>query len=36
MAPLLVLRYVVDGKDVTEDTEATLEKIIALLPGLKK
>eukprot|EP00210_Caulerpa_lentillifera_P005150 g4922.t1 len=36
MAPLLLIRYLVDGQDVTEDTEATLEKITTLLPGLKK
>ena len=36
IAPVLVLRYVVDKEDWYADTEGLVEKIADLLPGLKK
>ena len=36
IAPLLVIRYVVDKESWYADMEGTLDKVVSLLPGLKE
>jgi len=36
VAPVLILRYVVDKKDWQKDVDDTVERVAEILPGLKK